>query len=92
MDIVFLKKDSAEWSTMWDFLVKHPINEGLQYPNIAYNEGEQWQYMGSYKQGDKVIHDFRHRNHPKTQNVYKVTFVASDEFTDDQIDKTIKVK
>ena len=34
---------------------------------------------------------FRHRNHPKTQDVYKVTFNGNPVSTE-QIDKTIKVK
>jgi hypothetical protein len=48
--------------------------------------------MGSFKQDNKVIHEFRHRSHPVTNNVYKVTFYASDEFTTEQIEKTLKVK
>lgn len=90
MDIIFVKQDSIEWNAMWDYLSKHPINEGLEYPKIAYNNGESWQYMGSFKQGDKIIAEFRHRKHPKTQNVYKVLFNHS--VSDDSIDKVIKVK
>jgi hypothetical protein len=91
MDIILLKQDSAEWNTMWETLANHPINEGLSEPRVAYNDGEQWQYMGSYRQGDKLIHDFRHRNHPKTQDVYKVTFNGNP-VEAEQINKTIKVK
>ena len=48
--------------------------------------------MGSYKNGNKIIHEFIHKNHPKTLDVYKITFNGSDTFTDDQIEKSIKVK
>lgn len=91
MDMILLKKDSTEWKAMWETLSNHPINEGLEYPMVAYNEGEQWQYMGSYRQDDKIIHDFRHRNHPKTLDVYKITFNGN-QVPEEQIDKVIKVK
>jgi hypothetical protein len=91
MDMILLKKDSAEWNAMWETLENHPINEGLTEPRIADNDGEQWQYMGSYRQGDKLIHDFRHRNHPKTQDVYKVTFNGN-QVDAEQIEKTIRIK
>jgi hypothetical protein len=91
MDMILLKKDSTEWNAMWETLANHPINEGLEYPMVAYNDGEQWQYMGSYRQDDKIIHDFRHRNHPKTLDVYKITFNGN-QVPEEQIDKVIKVK
>jgi hypothetical protein len=91
MDMILLKKDSTEWNAMWEKLENHPINEGLTEPRIADNDGEQWQYMGSYRQGDKLIHDFRHRNHPKTLDVYKVTFNGN-QVDAEQIEKTIRIK
>jgi len=90
MDIVLLKKDSVEWVVIWDILAKHPINDGLDEPKIAYNDGESWQYMASYKQGDNVIHEFRHKKHPKTNDVYRVNF--NNKVSDNSIEKIIKVK
>jgi len=92
MELIFVKQDSTEWEYIWDFVAKHPINEGLEEPKIALNEGEAWQYMGSFKNKNRLIHEFRHRYHPNTQNVYNLTFNGSDSFTDEQIDKTIKIK
>jgi len=92
MELIFVKQDSTEWNYIWDFVAKHPINEGLDEPRVALNEGEAWQYMGSFKNKNKVIHEFRHRFHPKTLDRYNMTFNASNEFTLEQIDKTIPIK
>lgn len=92
MELIFVKKDSTEWNYIWDFVANHPINEELEEPRTAFNEGEAWQYMGSFKNKDKVIHEFRHRFHPKTMGVYNITFNGSDEFTNEQIDKSINIK
>ena len=92
MELIFVKQDSTEWKYIWDFVANHPINEGLQEPRTAVNEGEAWQYMGSFKNNNKVIHEFRHRFHPKTMSLYNITFKASDNFTIEQIDKSIIIK
>ena len=92
MELVLIKQDSPEWEYMWGFLDSHPINEGIEEPRVALNEGEAWQYMGSFKQEDKVIHEFRHRYHPTTLNRYNLKFKASENFTNEQIEKTLKIK
>ena len=92
MELIFVKQDSTEWEYIWDFVEKHPINEGIEEPRISLNEGEVWQYMGSFKQNDKLVHEFRHRYHPKTNDRYYIRFNGSESFTDDQIDKTTKIK
>jgi hypothetical protein len=92
MELIFVKRDSKEWNYIWDFVANHPINEGIDEPRMAMNEGEGWQYMGSFKNGDKLVHEFKHRFHPRTMDVYKITFNGSENFTDDQIDKTTKIK
>lgn len=92
MNIVIIQRDSAEWNDMWDRLKNHPVNNGLEEPTVALNQGEAWQYMGSYQKSDKVIHEFRHRLHPLTDKRENVVFHASDKLTTDQIEKTIKVK
>jgi hypothetical protein len=92
MDLVLIKEGTDEWNAMWSIIETHPINEGLDEPKAAFNQGESWQYMGSSRQGDKVIHSFRHRQHPKDNQRKNVSFYASDKFTDEQIDKVIKVK
>jgi hypothetical protein len=92
MELVFVKQDSVEWEYIWNFVANHPINEDLEEPRLALNNGEAWQYMGSFKDSKKIIHEFRHRSHPKTQDVYKIRFEGSEEFTAEQIDKTIRIK
>jgi len=92
MDIVIVEQGSDEWNYLWDYVAKHPINEGLEEPRVAFNQGEQFQYMGSYRQGDKIIHSVRHRQHPRDNNRKDINFYASDKFTSEQISKVIKVK
>ena len=92
MELIFVNQDSTEWNYIWDFVAKHPINEGLEEPKTAINEGEAWQYMGSFKNKDRVIHEFRHRQHQLTNDVYKITFNGSENFSEDQIEKQTKIK
>lgn len=92
MDIVIVGQGSPEWDEMWNKLNDHPLNEGLEEPKSAFNNGEVWQYMSSYYQNGKILHEFRHRNHPKTNNIQRVVFEGSDKFTTEQISKVIKVK
>jgi hypothetical protein len=48
--------------------------------------------MGSYKNKDKVIHELRHRLHPKTNGQYKISLNGSEAFTDDQIEITTPIR
>ncbi len=90
MEMILIKQDSPEWEYMWGWLENHPINQGQENPSIVLNEGEAWQYMGSYS-STSTIHEFRHRNHP---NVGQITLKvhASDGFNQDDIFKSLKVK
>lgn len=92
MDLVIVEQGSPEWDEMWNKLNDHPLNEGLEEPKSAFNNGEVWQYMSTYRQGDKCLHEFRHRCHPRTNKIEKIVFTASDKFTNDQISKVIKVR
>jgi hypothetical protein len=92
MDLVIVEQGSEEWQYIWDYVANHPINEGIDEPRVAFNQGEQFQYMGSYRQGDKVCHSIRHRFHPRNNDRVNLTFHASDKFTSEQISKVIKVK
>ncbi len=91
MEIVFVRRDTAEWLYMWLWLELHSINEGLEEPLVALHEGEVWQYMCSYKNDNKIVHEFRHRNHPKTNAPYTASLSASDTFNDDQMEKSVKI-
>jgi len=92
MDLVLIKPNSSEWDYMWEWLSKHPINSGIEDPTAAINENEAWQYMGSFKQKNRVVHSFRHRCHPFDNKRKDLTLSGSDSFTEDQIEKTIKLK
>ena len=92
MELILIKQDSAEWNYMWDKLASHPINEGIEDPSLAINEGEGWQYMGSLKQNERVIHQFRHRKHIKFGRREDISFNGSDNLTEADIEKHIPVK
>ena len=91
MELAIIEIGSIEWNNMWDWLASHPINEGLTEPSVATNNGESWQYTGSYKQGERMVHSFRHRNHPTTNTLQNLSVEASNELTKEQIKKTFKL-
>lgn len=92
MEMVLIKQGSAEWENMWDVVANHPINEGYEHPSVVLNNGEAWQYMGSFRQDNRIIHEFRHRNHPTFNRREYIKFPASESITDDDIEKALKVK
>jgi len=92
MELALIKINSPEWNYMWDWISTHPMNEGLDKPSIAYNEGEMWQYMGSFKQKNQLVHSFRHRQHPMHNQRVDLHLKASDDFTEEQIEKNLKLK
>lgn len=91
MELVLIEIDSAEWNYMWDWLANNPINQGIEDPSAALNDGQGWQYLGSLKQGDRLIHQFRHRKHPLNDSVISLSLTASKEMTPDQIQKKFKL-
>jgi hypothetical protein len=94
MEMVLIKIGSDEWNYMWNWLKTHPLNSDQEDPYTAMHPEtkECWQYMGSYKNGNRVLHELRHRNHPLTNKVEKLSVNASNEFNDDNIEKTLKMK
>lgn len=58
----------SEYDYMWESLAKSDINKGDEIPQFCFNEnaGEAWQYMGTHFITNRVVHQFRHRCHPKT--------------------------
>lgn len=55
----------------WYALAQLEINAGDPF---CVNEGEQWQYMGTVKK-NQTLHQFRHRNHPRT-NTYEYAHIV----------------
>lgn len=92
MDLVLIKEGTDEWNHMWSIIETHPINEGIDEPKAAFNQGESWQYMSSYLQNDKLLHEFRHRLHPRTNKLERIVLNSSNKFTDDQIAFKKKVR
>jgi hypothetical protein len=80
MELILLKQDSPAWNYAWDWIANHPINEGLDNPSLAINKDEAWQYMGSFKEGDRVVSEFRHRCHPYNDSIQKLS--VSHQFVD----------
>lgn len=94
MEMVLIKIDSNEWIYMWEWLAAHPINKDLDEPTVALNDGEAWQYMGSYRSKDKrVIHTFRHRKHINNNNQLKeLSVTGSINLNDEDIEKILPIK
>jgi hypothetical protein len=92
MEMILIEQKSPEWDSMWKWVAEHPINENIEHPTVALNDesGEAWQYMGSFRQKNKVIHEFRHRHHPKTGRREYLKVAGSVNITDEQINKIIK--
>jgi hypothetical protein len=94
MEMVLIKPDSAEWNYMWEWVANHPINEGFEDPSVALNpeNNEAWQYMGSYRSNNRIVHEFRHRSLPITNERQYLKVSASENITDEDIEKVLSVK
>lgn len=73
MKFVLIKQDNPLWENLWNQIENHPINEGVLEPSIADNQGNKWEYRGSFLKDKILISDFLHRKHPKTNEFYKIT-------------------
>lgn len=92
MEMLIIKENSPEYNYMWNWLASHPINEGFAEPMVAFNDGEAWQYMGTYKQGTKALHEFRHRNHPSNNDRVSLKVNASENMNDEDIESKHSMK
>lgn len=93
MEMILIKENSKEWEFMWDWIAKHPINNGLNNPDIALSEDKKiWQYMGSLKQNNEVLHQFQHLNHPLTNKKENIVLKASETISDNDIEKVLSIK
>jgi hypothetical protein len=90
MELILITPNTEEWEFIWTWLENHPINDGVEDPSTALHDGEAWQYMGSFKQKDKVISEFRHRNHPKINGLSKLS-VEHPSFNEESISKKFKL-
>lgn len=93
MEMVLIKPESNEWNYMWDWVASHPINKGLEDPSTAMSEDKEvWQYMGSFRQNNQTIHEFRHRNHPVTNSVQTLKVMNSETMSNEDIEKVLSVR
>jgi len=62
-------RPDVEWDKMWALLGEEDINKDNPSPTVCYNNGENWQYMGTWSLDvGKWYHSFRHRCHPNNRN------------------------
>ncbi len=92
MEILLIKDNSPEYNYMWGWLADHPINKDLEEPMVALNGEEAWQYMGSYRLDSRVVHEFRHRNHPSNNDRIELKVSGSSWMTEDDIELATKMK
>jgi hypothetical protein len=92
VELILLRIGSKEWDYVWSYLAKHPINEGIENPTSALNDGHQWEYCGTFMNGERALHQLRHKNHPKCQCVKTISLEASKDFnTEIDIEKKFKL-
>lgn len=53
MELLLIKETSPEWEYMWDWVYAHPYNKNMQSEELL-----QWQYKGSLRQGNRILHQF----------------------------------
>ncbi len=89
--MLIIKENSNEWNYMWKWLEDHPLNAGLPEPTYAQNQGEGWQYMGSFRNESIAVHNFRHRSHPTTNERVSLTLFASKDMTEEDVELFNKI-
>lgn len=57
MEVVFVKRDSAEWLYM------------LLWLELEHVDYEVWEYVGSYRQQGSTVHEFKHLTTSKLINL-----------------------
>jgi hypothetical protein len=93
MEMVLIKENSQEWEYMHKWLANHPINQLETEPTIAINplNDEKWAYIASYREDMKIIHEFRHKSHPKDNERYFLSVAASDNISGEDIEKVFNI-
>lgn len=92
MEIILIKESSKEYERMLEYVKNHPINENIENPMLATHGGEIWRYHDSVRNNDNIIiHHFVHNCHPKTNDVFEISFYGSQDISDDDILKVIKI-
>ena len=95
MELILIKQSSKEWEYLWGWISEHPLNKGLENPMDAPDNetGFMWEYMGSFKQKERVIHEMRHLHHPLTKKIESLKLNSSKNFNiETDIEKTFKLK
>jgi hypothetical protein len=91
MEFIAIKIGSKEWDNLWEFVANHPINKDIENPKNALHNNLNWGYIGSFKNGNKVISEVVHGCHPVTNDVYKISYEHKD-FDNESIASTAKIK
>lgn len=74
----FAEPGTPEWFVAWQGLADASGDADRE----AFDErfGEVWQYMGAVQREEGWTHEFRHRNHPRTQERWLLRVPASPEW------------
>ena len=66
--MLIAQRGSPAWDAAWSGLARVLVTDGLgDGADLAQeNDGETWQYMGSEQIETGLLHEFRHRDHPKS--------------------------
>lgn len=95
MKAIFIKVNSPEWEFIWNWLSNHPLNKDNTNPRECENNGEVWQYMGSFANSltllDDCVHEFRHRSHPLTGERRTLSVQASKDMKLEDVERDIKI-
>ena len=96
--MLLIRENSPTWNEMWEWVAKHPMNEDIFEPSVAFNElnDECWEYIGTFKSqlgsfvDGRVVSEFRHRSHPKDNDVKYLKFGHT--VPEEDIEKVLAIK
>lgn len=74
-EIIMLRPRSKEWNAAWKGLAELSGDHDREAENPR--SGEVWQYMGTAKRVAAWAHEFRHRDHPSTNDRLYLRVYAS---------------
>jgi len=66
-ETILLEAGTPAWDAAWAMLAAEIVKQGLgDGGDLAqeHSHGEVWQYLSSFREGELVRHQFRHRQHP----------------------------
>lgn len=74
-----LREGSREWRAAWQRLLR--LTRDRDHEAECPLTGEVWQYLSSFRDRGRWMHEFRHRHHPVKQRRWYVQLPASPGWT-----------